>query len=86
MNDDKFEWDQANIVHIAEHGLKPEEVEQAIANNPITLTVVIRGGELRTICAGRTDSRRVLKVIYTERRGRIRVVTAHEDRRLRRIL
>jgi uncharacterized DUF497 family protein len=86
MLDGDFDWDQANITHIAQHGVKPEEAEQVVANNPITLTVVIRGGELRTVCAGLTNAGRALKVVYTRRSDKIRVVTAHEDRGLRRIL
>jgi hypothetical protein len=82
----QFEWDERNVGHIALHDVTPDEVEQVIANDPISLEVVIRKGERRTVCAGWTDSGRVLKVVYTVRNGRIRVVTAHEDRRLRRVL
>jgi len=32
-------------------------------------------GELRVLCFGRTKSGRLLTVLYTERRGGIRVVT-----------
>jgi uncharacterized DUF497 family protein len=82
----QFEWDDRNAGHIVLHDVTPYEVEQAIANDPITLEVVIRKGERRTVCAGWTDSGRVLKVVYTVRNGQIRVVTAHEDRRFRRLL
>jgi uncharacterized DUF497 family protein len=34
--------------------------------------------ELRVLCFGRTKSGRLLTVLYTERRGKIRVVTAYE--------
>ena len=82
----QFEWDERNAGHVALHNVTPNEVEQVIANDPISLEVTIRKGERRTVCAGWTDSGRVLKVVYTVRDGRIRVVTAHEDRRLRRLL
>ncbi|MGA2272861.1 MAG: BrnT family toxin [Bryobacteraceae bacterium] len=82
----QFEWDDQNAGHIALHNVTPDEVEQVIANDPISLEVAIRKGERRTVCAGWTDSGRVLKVVYTVRNGQIRVVTAHEDRRLRRLL
>lgn len=82
----QFEWDDQNAAHIALHNVTLNEVEQVIANDPIKLEVIIRKGERRTVCAGWTDSGRVLKVVYTVRNGRIRVVTAHEDRRLRRML
>ena len=82
----QFDWDARNVGHIALHNVTPDEAEQVIANDPLTLDVVIRHGERRTVCAGWTDSGRVLKVVYAARRGRIRVVTAHEDRKLRRLL
>ena len=74
----KFEWDQANTSHIARHGVKPEEVEQAFGNDPLlVLTVHQRSGEQRILCAGRSDAGRPLQFVYTVRRGRIRVITAH---------
>jgi hypothetical protein len=82
----EFDWDRGNTEHVALHGVDPFEAEQAISNQHVVLATVLSGGEARTVCAGRTASGRVLKVVYTLRAGRIRVVTAHEDRRLRRIL
>ena len=82
----QFEWDEQNAGHIAVHDVTPSEAEQVIANDPITIEVVIRKGERRTVCAGWTDAGRVLKVVYALRNGQIRVVTAHEDRKLRRLL
>ena len=55
-------------------------------SNPVSLASIIAGGEARLICGGRTIAGRVLKIVYTVRKGRIRVNTAHEDRKLRRIL
>lgn len=81
-----FDWDRGNIEHVARHGVNPSEAEEAISNHPVVLATVLSSGEVRTVCAGRTASGRVLKVVFTLREGRIRVVTAHEDRRLRRIL
>jgi uncharacterized DUF497 family protein len=82
----KFEWDAANIGHVARHDITPSEAEEAVLNRIAVLATVLSGGEERMVCAGRTASGRVLKVVYTLRRGRIRVVTAHEERKLRRIL
>jgi len=51
----KFDWDDANAGHIARHGVTPEEVEQAFANEP--LVVLGRGkrsGDERVLCAGRS--------------------------------
>ena len=74
----KFDWDDANTEHIARHGVTPEEVEQALANDPlIMLAIQRRSGEERVLCAGLTDENRALQIVYTMRRGRTRVVTAH---------
>ncbi len=74
----RFEWDDANTGHIARHGVTPQEVEQAFANSPLAvLAAQRRGGEERVLCAGLTDAGRALQFVYTVRRGRIRVITAH---------
>ena len=62
-----FDWDNANIAHLAEHGVTPEEAEQVILNRPVDL-----GSEL----LGETDGERVLVAISTTSGKRIRVVTA----------
>jgi uncharacterized protein len=78
----RFDWDTANTGHIARHGVSPEEVEQAFANNPLAvLASQKRGGETRVLCAGLTDTGRALQFVYTIRRGRIRIITAHTAKR-----
>jgi uncharacterized DUF497 family protein len=78
----KFDWDDGNAAHIARHGVAPAEVEQAFANDPLAvLAVQKRGGEERVLCAGLTDEGRPLQFVYTIRRGRVRVVTAHTAKR-----
>jgi uncharacterized DUF497 family protein len=82
----RFEWNSTNIEHIARHDVAPFEAEEVIRRNPVTLASVLSNGEERTICAGRTESGRALRIVYTIRNGKIRVITAHEDRKLGRIL
>ena len=78
----KFDWDEANTGHIVLHDVAPEEVEQAFANDPlVVLAVQKRSGEERVLCAGLTDEGRPLQFVYTMRRGRIRVITAHTAKR-----
>ena len=78
----KFDWDDANTDHISRHGVTPQEVEQAFANDPlVVLAVQERSGEERVLCAGLTDEGRPLQFVYTRRRGRIRVITAHTAKR-----
>lgn len=35
MNHELFEWDIANIDHIAEHDVTPDEAEEAILGDPL---------------------------------------------------
>ncbi len=73
----EFDWDAANLEHIARHGISPEECEQAYRNGPVVIEQQIRKGEGRQLCLGETSDGRLLTFVVTERRGRIRFVTAH---------
>ena len=64
--------------HIARHGITPEESEEAVLIEPLEAGVQQHEGEARVLCFGRTKSGRLLTVLYTERHGKIRVVTAYE--------
>jgi uncharacterized DUF497 family protein len=74
----EFDWDAANTAHIARHGIAPEEAEEAIQIEPLEVDLQHRESEPRVLCFGRTRSGRLLTVLYTERREKIRVVTAYE--------
>ncbi len=41
-----FDWDEANIGHIAEHGVTPSEAEEVIGNQPLDLDYELREGEI----------------------------------------
>lgn len=71
-----FDWDNANIEHIALHGITPEEAEQVIGNDPLDAGAVLRNGEFRTVHLGETDASKVLVVVITVRDTLYRVVTA----------
>lgn len=74
----EFDWDEANIGHVARHGVLPEEAEQVILNNPIDLGMEIVEGEERYLNLGATVQHRILLVVSTWRDDRVRVVTAFE--------
>jgi hypothetical protein len=40
----EFDWDEANIGHLARHNVLPEEAEQVVLNHPIDLGVEIVEG------------------------------------------
>lgn len=73
----ELDWDAANIRHIARHRVTPAEVEQVFANDPMIVGTEEYPAEERCLCFGRTDAGRFLTVFYTQRKGRIRVVTVY---------
>ena len=86
----EFDWDDANEEHIARHGVTPEEAEEVLLDrHPAALAVYNAPAERRWGIIGATEDGRVLAVIYTRRRGAVRIVTARdatpaEKRRYRR--
>jgi uncharacterized DUF497 family protein len=74
----EFDWDDANIAHVARHRVLPEEAEQVIRNYPVDLGMEIAEGEERYLNLGATVQHRILLVVTTWRDDRIRVVTAFE--------
>lgn len=71
-----FDWDEANIAHIAKHDVKPEEAEQVILNRPVDLGAELRNGEERFAQVDETDAGRILIVVTAVMGAKIRVVTA----------
>jgi uncharacterized DUF497 family protein len=76
-----FDWDEANIAHIAEHDVMPAEAEQVIDNSPLYLDYSIQGGEIRHREIGETATGRILLVVSTTRMDRMRVITAYSPSR-----
>lgn len=76
-----FDWDEANITHIAEHDVLPSEAEEVIANNPLALDYSSQNAETRYREVGETLSGRILVVVSTLRNEFIRVVTAYPPSR-----
>jgi uncharacterized DUF497 family protein len=74
----EFDWDAGNREHIARHAITPEEAEEAAVIEPLEAAVQQHEGEERVLCLGRTNAGRLLTILYTERRGKIRVITAYE--------
>jgi uncharacterized DUF497 family protein len=75
----ELEWDDANLEHIALHGIQPEEVEEAFADSRRkSADAYSVPGERRAAILGRTDDGRLLYVVFTRRSGHIRTVTARD--------
>lgn len=77
MNTIQFDWDPANIGHIAEHHVTPEEAEEVLLGDPLDLDFHAEAGdEERWSYLGETSRGRILKVVIALRGDKIRVVTA----------
>jgi uncharacterized protein len=75
-DDEIFDWDEANVEHIARHGVKPEEAEEVFQNDPVDIDFEVVNGEDRWTAIGHTNALRVLFVVWTMRAGAIRLITA----------
>ena len=58
-----FEWDEANIEHVASHNVTVCEAEEALSIAPLHLDTYIVDGEIRSEEIGQTAAGRILKVI-----------------------
>ncbi|MFT5042490.1 MAG: uncharacterized DUF497 family protein [Hyphomicrobiaceae bacterium] len=76
-----FEWDEANVSHIAErHDVRAVECEQALLNRPLVVADdrAHSQNESRYYALGRTDDGRHLFVVMTVKGSFLRVVTARD--------
>lgn len=76
-----FDWDEANISHIAGHNIMPEEVEQVLVNDPVDLGEQSENTERKFIRVELTEEARCLAVVTTWRGDRLRVVIAYDTPR-----
>ena len=74
----EFDWDEANLEHIARHAVTRAEVEEVFAGPMVFIDTDTEDGELRIVEIGQAATGRVLKVVTTDRQDKIRVVTAFE--------
>jgi len=74
-----FDWDSDNVDHIAEHDVTPEEAETILLGDSLELDFnPDENGEERWTYLGETNRGRILLVIFTLRREKMRVVNAFE--------
>jgi uncharacterized DUF497 family protein len=66
----EFDWDPANIEHIARHHATPREVQQVFANEPMIIGAQEHSEEERFLCFGRTNAGRFLTVITPSGKAR----------------
>jgi uncharacterized DUF497 family protein len=76
---DHFEWDDANVTHIALHGVSTDEAEQALTIAPLDIDSYVVESEVRFEALGETAAGRILKVLYIlPDELHIRVITAYD--------
>jgi uncharacterized DUF497 family protein len=81
-----FDWDFHNVSHVARHGVKPAEVEEAVERPHAIIPAEDVRGERRWKLFGRSAAGRYLVVVFTIRRDMLRAVTTHTmNQRERRI-
>jgi uncharacterized DUF497 family protein len=78
MDNSLFDWDDANIAHVAEHDVAPEEAEEVILRDPFDIGLEVVDGEERSSHVGETSEGRILWVVLTFRGERMMVITAFE--------
>ena len=78
MNDaQEFNWDDANVGHLARHGVSPFEAEEAIVDPHAILLEIQTDDEERVKAVGATSGGRILVVVFTWRGEAIRAITAY---------
>lgn len=74
-----FDWDDANIDHIAVHQIGPNEAEEAVLDpERVSRTASAVGGERRYAVVGATEAGRRIFVVFIRRSSAIRVVSARD--------
>lgn len=78
-----FEWDEANIMHIAKHDVTPEEAEEVFSDKNNVLIEDIKHSlvEKRFIIIGKTQKGRLLYQVFTRRGNKIRVISSRNINR-----
>ena len=77
-NVEGFDWDEANMAHIARHNVAPEEAEDVFFDkrNVIDEDIKHSGFEKRFLIIGKTQKGRLLYQIFTRRRNKIRIISS----------
>lgn len=76
----EFEWDEANVSHIAKHNVVPKEAEEVFfdKNNVQDEDVKHSTTEERSLIIGKTMKGRLLYQIFAIRGNKIRVISSRD--------
>ncbi len=81
---EEFEWDRWNIEkNFQKHNVGPYECEEVFFNEPIVemIPLSVEHGEQRYFVIGKTNAGRLLSIVFTLRKIRIRVISARDSSR-----
>ncbi len=75
-----FEWDEANISHIAKHNVIPDEAEEVFSDvdNVQDENIGHSTVEKRFLIIGKSQEGRLLYQIFTRRGDKIRVISSRD--------
>jgi uncharacterized protein len=76
-----FDWDEANLKHIARHNVSRVEAEQVFLNGFVEFDYQVVDGEERELVIGLTNAGRFLTLLWTEHDGAVRPITAWDATR-----
>lgn len=78
---DGFDWDQGNLEHIKKHGVDFKECEEVFVNLPAILNEdeTHSQSEERLRVYGQTNKGRLILIIFTVRKNKIRVISARNQ-------
>jgi uncharacterized DUF497 family protein len=82
----EFDWDARNTRHLKNHRVTTKEFEELMTGDPVYLEYQARNDEERYKVLGVTKAGRVLIGVWTQRHGKVRVVTAYAANRIYRDL
>ncbi len=76
-----FDWDNGNTGHIKKHNVDTRECEEVFLNKPFILNNDETHSQIekRFRVYGQTDQNRRLMLIFTIRKGKIRVISARDQ-------
>jgi uncharacterized DUF497 family protein len=75
VNRYRFEWDEQNLDHIAQHWVDPDEAEAVFDHNPL----VLRTADDKYLAYGQSEEGRYLLVVFVRKPGSlIRVITTRD--------
>lgn len=78
----EFEWDEGNLSHIKKHDVEPKEAESVFYNRSVFFFDEKHSlQEDRYLAYGVNDLGRKLTIVFTFRKGRVRVISARDQSR-----